>query len=339
MTITDTEFSRIQRNLAMLMKNSTALSSKFYDLFVTTTPMDVELRVWTSDNEFQTMVIPNRAKGNIPVRLGKGDPNNVVDASYGTLYIDEDTQTVFIKLTEGGIDSGWNKVITSKDLSAHETNSLAHQGFLAGVHGDEHEYFQVADLNPEDEDNGSYAINKNSFDYMIGGLNNLETGDKSNIVAAINEVVDLDTFDVGCVAAGQLVDTVTNSASYLTEKITTSGAAIQLNTGAGISIVTTKNKKIELKKNLIVNVESLKTANGKCSIYIDCTNQDDLKLVALPGEYIVDTYKPSFIVEGDAWFNVGVTPHALYVAEVSNSQLSLVEKDYVFVGTVEVDYE
>lgn len=339
MTITDAEFSRIQRNLAVLMKNSVALSSKFYDLFVTTTPMDVELRVWTSENEFQSIFIPNRAKGNIPVRVGEGDPNNAEDAGFGTLFVDENNQTVYIKLTDEGVTSGWSKVITAKDLAAHETNSLAHQGFLAAVNGDEHQYFQVADLDPEDEHNGSYAVNKNSFDALVGGLSNLETGDKSNIVAAINEALELDTYDIGCVATGQIVDVVTNAASYLTQKATTSGAAIQLNTGAGMTLITAKNKKIELRKNLTVNVESLNTNNGRCSIYVDCSDPENLSLVALPGSYTVSTYKPSFIVEGDTWFNVGISPHAVMVAEVTSGKLNLVEKDYVFVGTVEVDYE
>ena len=73
-TTDDINYNIIQRQLAILMTNSVAFSSKLYDMFVTSTPMDIEFNVWTSTNKFETITVPNRAKGNIPASYGEGSP-------------------------------------------------------------------------------------------------------------------------------------------------------------------------------------------------------------------------------------------------------------------------
>ena len=93
------DYKIIERQLAILMTNSVAFSSKLYDMFVSSTPMDIEFNVWTSVDEYETITVPNRAKGNIPASYGKGSPEGQVEASYGSIYLDQEDGSVYIKTT------------------------------------------------------------------------------------------------------------------------------------------------------------------------------------------------------------------------------------------------
>ena len=49
------DYKIIERQLAILMTNSVAFSSKLYDMFVSSTPMDIEFNVWTAVDEYETI--------------------------------------------------------------------------------------------------------------------------------------------------------------------------------------------------------------------------------------------------------------------------------------------
>jgi hypothetical protein len=212
----------IQKQLAVLETNSVAFTSKMYDLFVSTTPMDVELNVWVYDKEgnssqlvMDTIKLPNRAKGNIPSKYGEGNPSTGgVEASLGTIYVDTTTNTIYIKKTNGGSD-GWSRLITEQEMKDHNDSDAAHDGHLAKVEGDKTRHFKVADVS-EDELNefpeifGDYAVNMRSLDNLLGGTKNLQTLDQTNIVNSINELVESNAYDAGCVVWSNAKDELTN---------------------------------------------------------------------------------------------------------------------------------
>lgn len=53
MATTDIDHEKLQKQLAILMQNSTAFSSVMYKLLVTSEPMDVEVNVFTDENTFE----------------------------------------------------------------------------------------------------------------------------------------------------------------------------------------------------------------------------------------------------------------------------------------------
>lgn len=223
--ISDLDLDIIQKQLAVLETNSVQFTSKMYDLFVSTTPMDVELNVWVYDKEGQsdklvmdTIKLPNRAKGNIPAKYGEGSPVGTVEASLGTLYVDtsdDGNGAVYIKKTVDGTD-GWSQIMTQVELEAHENNQAAHLLYLARKNGSDSEYFNVKDVNEDDFDAdpeifGSYAINMRSLDGLLGGTKNLDTNTHENIVSAINEVVLANNYDAGCAVWSNAKDATTNN--------------------------------------------------------------------------------------------------------------------------------
>lgn len=339
------DYDKIQRNLAVLMKNSVALSGKFYDLFVNTTPMDVELRVWTDEFTFESIVIPNLAKGSTPARRGEGNPEGEEYASYGALYLDDLTGSMYIKTTSNESASGWRKLVTSKELKAHDESSLSHLGYLAQINGSEDEIFRTKDLDPEETDNGFYAVNKNSLYVLLGGLENLETENNTDIVSSINEVHENAHCELGCVVRGNVKDSLTGAAAILTRKATNKGMTLQLTVGTGIRALMANGEQLTVEENVLLTNASgeiilvndlVGTSSNRFCVYLDCTDRTKLRLVALNGNYYVDTLRPAFLGAGDVWMNVGAAPYSILVAEEKNNMLNLVERDYIYIGTVEV---
>lgn len=186
------DIDKIQRELAILMTNSVELQSKMYDIFVSSTPMDVEVRVWTGENTFETIMVPNRAKGNIPAQFGGETPEGTIEASYGTIYFNENNGKLYIKTTLTGTD-GWQELVTQTALDYHnELDANAHENTLAKVNGDESIEFNVADIdiNSNLASEESLAVNKKSLFKLLGGLENLNTEDKTSVVNALNEAME-----------------------------------------------------------------------------------------------------------------------------------------------------
>lgn len=319
-------YDTIQRQLGILMTNSVAFSGKMYDLLASPTPMDVELRVWTSENEFETITVPNRAKGSIPALYGKGNPEGVQEASYGAIYLDEDTKTVYIKTSLTGA-TGWLKLITTNEMNIHDQNNSAHEGVLAKIHGDPEVFFRVANLDIHADDNGSYVVNKDSLFALLGGLDQLKTNDKTDVVSAINEAIEISTFDAGCVNSGALI-----ADSNQPDLIVVNGTARVLTVLGPIICRSAEGYKYEINTDL--QYDLLKANLGKNSVYIDL---DKMEIVLLQGEYFVSAHKPYFMQGNDCWLNIGIAPYKFQqmVLNETTHRLSLETKNYVYVGTVD----
>lgn len=344
------DIDKIQRQLAVLMTNSTEIQRIMYDLFVTSTPMDVEIRVWTSENTFESIKVPNRAKGNIPAQFGGENPEGTIEASYGTLYYNEVDGKIYIKTTINGAD-GWEELVTQTALEYH--NSLdpnAHEDTLAKVHGDSSIEFNVADITEMSDD--SLAVNKGSLFRLLGGLDSLNTEDNSTIVNAINEVLEINNGDAPTVLSVNsltAVDVTSNKSRLLTlepaggdiYRIKILDPFIVLDhkgvkhTCPAMSMETTV-------ENFDVAVKSTRT-KIKYSIFVSFEEADKKDgqpvMVALPGDYYISIHRPYLMQEKDTWLDIGNTPYAMRVMErTSEGKLELVERNYVYLGSAEEVY-
>lgn len=330
----DINYDIIQRQLAILMTNSVAYSSKMYDMFVSSTPMDIEFNVWTSVDTFETITVPNRAKGNIPASYGEGSPEGSVEASYGSIYIDQSDNSIYIKITDEG-STGWLQLVTSDDLTAHDRSPLAHDGILAKIDGayanGVYSTFKVAD--PVDDLD---AVNKGSLDTLLGGLDSLTTENKNSVVEAINEVSEASNFDAGCVVSG-ITNLYTNFAAFLSVYLNeNSQYVLELTPPIVVTLPDgTKHTVTETRTANLINSGVL--YNRKYCIYLDLdtdslTSQAD-SLVIIEGRYKRQARKPYVLAEGDGWLDTGAPPYRFVLIEKDDDgNLVEVEKNYVYLG-------
>lgn len=322
------DHDKLQRQLGILMTNSTSFMSKLYDLFVSSVPMDIEIKVWTGDEDnlkFETITIPNRAKGSIPALYGKGSPEGVVEASYGTLYIDEDYQSVYIKTTIQDT-VGWVQVITSEDMDAHNLDASAHDGVLAYVHGDIANYFEVADLEDDCDYDGNYAVNKNSLFKLLGGLPNLLTEDKTDIVSAINETVLTNNFDTGCVVSGASIK-VDNYPDFMTCNDATKSLILV----APFVLTSAKGVKKTIKTKIVYDLVANNLSYGTYHVFYDL---DTDELVFKTGDYYMSSNRPYYMGLNDVWFNTGYAPYSMNVLSCDTvlKKVEMVEVNYAYLG-------
>ena len=343
------DYKLIERQLAILMTNSVAFSSKLYDMFVSTTPMDVQFNVWTALDEFETITVPNRAKGNIPASFGKGTPEGVISASYGTMYIDQDDGSIYIKTTIEG-PNGWLKLVTDVDLSNHNRSKSAHDGVLAKIDGayanGVASTFIVADAidgvehDSEDLDDSYYAVNKGSLFKLLGGLENLRTEDTSNIVNAMNEVSEASLYDAGCVVSG-IKNTFTNSPAVMSIVTDEQGEA-SLVLSAPFIVYSPNGKKYTFTDNTQLNLVDAGIKSGsKYSAYIDLDPDafgNTGKVVLLQGRYYKQARRPYVLSEGDGWLDTSSAPYRFILIEKDEfNKLAEVEKNYAYLGELEQD--
>lgn len=345
----DENYKIIEKQLAILMTNSVAFASKLYDMFVSTVPMDIEFNIWTGVDTFETITIPNRAKGNIPANFGTGTPEGNVDASYGAIYIDQEDNSVYIKVTIDGTD-GWKKIITDSDLLAHDRSKLAHDGILAKIDGayanGVPHTFIVADAiegvphETSELNEDYYAVNKGSLFKLLGGLENLNTEDKTNIVSAINEVLDANQYDSGCAISGN-VNIFTNE-SALMSIITDELGESTLVLSAPFVVNSPSGRKYTFNENIEVNLINAGVKAGNTySIFLD-VSLDDFgnrgRIIVLPGKYYKQARKPYVFSLNDCWLDTGCVPYKLLQVELDDfGNLTEVEKDYVYLGTLTQD--
>lgn len=336
-TTDDINYNIIQRQLAILMTNSVAFSSKLYDMFVTSTPMDIEFNVWTSTNKFETITVPNRAKGNIPASYGEGSPDGNVDASYGSIYIDESDNSVYIKVSIEGPD-GWLKLMTEADLTAHDRSPLAHDGILAKIDGayanGVYSTFKVAD--PVDDLD---AVNKGSLDTLLGGLDSLRTENKENVVSAINEVSESTLYDAGCAVSG-ITNIYSNYASFISISVNENSQFVMEVTPPFILTAPdgTKHTFTERREANLIN-SGVVYGRHYC-IYIDL-DPDPItevtgNIVIIEGRFRRQARKPYVLAEGDGWLDTGAPPYRFILIERNDDgELVEVEKNYVYIGELE----
>lgn len=331
------DYDIIQRQLAILMTNSVAYSSKLYDMFVSTTPMDIEFNVWTSVDHFETITVPNRAKGNIPASYGSGSPEGVVEANYGTMYLDQDDGAVYIKTTLTG-NTGWLRIMTEDDLEDHNRNKTSHDGTLAKIDGAYangiYNTFKVADP-VEDLD----AVNKGSLDKLLGGLDNLTTESKTDIVGAINEAREASLLDAGCAVDG-LSNTYTNYSALLSV-ILNENSEFVLSLNTPCVLTASDGQKFTITERDELNlINSGVLYNRLYQVYYDLEINEltgkHRGLTIVEGTYRKQARKPFVLAEGDGWFNTSSVPYKFILIERNeDGELIEVEKQYVFLGELE----
>ena len=341
------DIDKIQRQLAVLMTNSVEFQSKMYDIFVSSTPMDVEVKVWTDENAFETIKVPNRAKGNIPAQFGSENPEGAIEASYGTIYFNEVNGKLYIKTALSGTD-GWQGIVTGAALEYHNTYDLnAHEGTLAKIHGDENTEFKVADITNESPD--SLAVNKGSLFALLGGLESLKTDDKSSIVSAINELVDFNHSDgpsAVIVDTATAIDPTSNKSRILSLEQTQSDT-YRIRVLSPFIAVDSKGIKHRCPAMSLELAEAdviIKSTGGYSgySVFVsfeleDMDSAGNPRLRMLPGRYYVSAHKPYLMQEKDSWLDIGNMPYTVKVMERNSTtnELDLVERNYVYLGSVE----
>ena len=194
----------VLENLTELLTNSVNMTAKFYDIFLNPEPMDVEFQQYTDENELITVIIPNRAKDLRNIRIGKGTPESVLKAPVGTLYVDESTPQLYIKVV-GEDWFGW-VAIPNQD----ETVSIL-EGYLQA-----NNYVKDVDVPPIVEDyltENNYAkksdISNATITFLQGG------SDKGSITLnqSGNAIIALDGGGEGSVVEQQFIPNSTNPPS------------------------------------------------------------------------------------------------------------------------------
>mgnify|MGYP003295422118 CR=1 FL=1 len=103
--------------LSILFTNLNNQNKMYYDMFINTTPMDIELERYDENGELNTITLPNRAKDRLWILTGKGSPIGKVAARIGSLYLDTESQSLFFKY--GGTDESsveWERVWSTGNL-------------------------------------------------------------------------------------------------------------------------------------------------------------------------------------------------------------------------------
>lgn len=342
MTLENNDIDKMQRELAILMTNSVELQNKMYDIFVNPTPADVELRVWT-DEGFETFSVPNLAKSRIPVMDGSGSPIGVVAGSLGTIYIDTDSEYIYINTgrnqDEQGLSAtGWVKIATTDDIEIHNTSDLAHLGVLAKINGAPDTPFYVADTDSTSETN--LAVNVGSLDAIIGHTKLLQTTDNNSVIEAINELLYTAEKEVGVIVDANLNrvkdtqkpkifrvvasnDSV-GSFSLIMDSGLTSFTAIKAN---GTKYHCDRARDIAARKNL---------TGSKILVFLKDLDKDVPSFeCVIDGEYHIGETKPYIMKEGDVWLDTGCRPYKMYQEIKEDDTYKEVEVDYIYLGAIE----
>ena len=99
----------VAKDLAELLTNSVNMVDKYYEIFFDQNPHYVELEQYDKDGKLRTTLVPNRAMDKTVALAGDEDPEGVVDAVMGALYVNNITRELFMKKTaEGNI--GWANI-------------------------------------------------------------------------------------------------------------------------------------------------------------------------------------------------------------------------------------
>ena len=102
--------------LSELFTNMNNLDKTYYDMFYNPIPLDITLERYDENGVLQKVVLPNRAKDKDSIIVGSGDPEGVVPASIGKLYIDGDNSYLYYKTQGTALAptvSGWMLIFTS----------------------------------------------------------------------------------------------------------------------------------------------------------------------------------------------------------------------------------
>ena len=129
-------YEQILTILSQLAENYSNFFDVYYEMFYSTVPSDVVLKVYDENGQQQTITLPNRAKDQAYMLNGEGSPNGVLTAHKGSIYQDLLNGTFYLNI-DGSV-SGWTQIISKSELdkiiisgSVHpEGNITASKGTL-----------------------------------------------------------------------------------------------------------------------------------------------------------------------------------------------------------------
>ena len=232
----------VSKNLAELLTNSVNMVDKYYEIFFDQNPHYVELEQYDKNGILHTTLVPNRAMDKSVALSGNEDPEGVVDAVIGALYINSATRELFMKKTTKG-NIGWVNITpqpieiykeTFKVNSKTETVSLLYKVyakeyvdvFLNGIHLEQADFDlgtnqQTLIFNTQLSDDstlqvsymtGLYGIKGDTaLTFKIGEVRTVPTGEIAKVEnVGTNEDIVLD-FDIPKgvgVTAVELISTV-----------------------------------------------------------------------------------------------------------------------------------
>ena len=102
--------------LTILFTNLNNQNEMYYNMFLNPTPMDIDLERYDENGELVTVTLPNRAKDRIWVYTGTGNPNGVLAARVGSVYLDTANRIMYFK-SAGEDSSGWIKLWAENNLN------------------------------------------------------------------------------------------------------------------------------------------------------------------------------------------------------------------------------
>lgn len=102
-------------SLSRLYFNMNEIERIYYDMFINSTPMDVEFQRYDENGVLETITLPNRAKQAQAAQTGTGDPTGVLAAPIGTFYIDTTNNSLYYK-GSGSDAYGWVLIWSNLNL-------------------------------------------------------------------------------------------------------------------------------------------------------------------------------------------------------------------------------
>lgn len=115
LTQLETNSSDVMINLSQLLMNVTEITRLYFNMFVNTEPMDLSISQYDSEGSLKTYIVPNRAKDRL-VLMGTENPNGTLASFVGTLYMNTDTRTLYLKTTGASDTNGWKAIIFEEKI-------------------------------------------------------------------------------------------------------------------------------------------------------------------------------------------------------------------------------
>ena len=174
-------FEQLSVMMSHLLTNYTELARVYWDMFYSTTPTTLTLKIYNEDGELIDVEVPNRALDFNFVRNGEGSPEGNVSAPIGTTYQDTLNGKLYIKELGDG-NTGWKLIGSDEGIKKGDSNP---EGLITGTRGDLYEDRSSCSLyikTTETGNTGWILINAN--------VENLADRDLSNLAPAGQSIID-----------------------------------------------------------------------------------------------------------------------------------------------------
>lgn len=173
-------FEQLSVMMSHLLTNYTELARVYWDMFYSTTPTTLTLKIYNEAGELIDIEVPNRALDFNFVRNGEGSPEGVVSAPIGTTYQDTLNGKFYIKEFGDG-NTGWKLIGSDESIVKGNSNP---EGLITGARGDIYEDRTSCSLyikTTETSNTGWILINANTENLANRDLSNLSIEGQSII--------------------------------------------------------------------------------------------------------------------------------------------------------------